>query len=218
MPKISKNSEFGRSMIEMLGVLAIIGVLSVGGIAGYSKAMMKYKTNKTIDQITQISQNIRTFFHSQKDYRAFFSDNYSDVTLSQSLLLKKGHLIPDEMWNAEGTAIEHAFGGRVDIRRAARTSSDDNKAFKIILYNIPREACIEILTYDWGSGSSSGLIAVGKEEDSDSILEGCAGDNISDAYAYACPNGTSVAVPMPVSIAAAACSSDGENTIVLKFY
>ena len=31
----------GRSMIEMLGVLAIVGVLSVGGIAGYSKAMEK---------------------------------------------------------------------------------------------------------------------------------------------------------------------------------
>ena len=39
----------GRSMIEMLGVLAIIGVLSVGGIAGYSKAMMKYKINKTVE-------------------------------------------------------------------------------------------------------------------------------------------------------------------------
>ncbi|MBQ8671083.1 MAG: prepilin-type N-terminal cleavage/methylation domain-containing protein [Alphaproteobacteria bacterium] len=36
-----KNNESGRSMIEMLGVLAIIGVLSVGGIAGYSKAMQK---------------------------------------------------------------------------------------------------------------------------------------------------------------------------------
>ena len=34
-------NESGRSMIEMLGVLAIIGVLSVGGIAGYSKAMNK---------------------------------------------------------------------------------------------------------------------------------------------------------------------------------
>lgn len=32
-------SSTGRSMIEMLGVLAIVGVLSVGGIAGYSKAM-----------------------------------------------------------------------------------------------------------------------------------------------------------------------------------
>ena len=28
-------NQSGRSMIEMLGVLAIIGVLSVGGIAGY---------------------------------------------------------------------------------------------------------------------------------------------------------------------------------------
>ena len=41
-----KVCELGRSMVEMLGVLAIIGVLSVGGIAGYSKAMMKYKLNK----------------------------------------------------------------------------------------------------------------------------------------------------------------------------
>lgn len=32
-----KNFENGRSMIEILGVLAIIGVLSVSGIAGYSK-------------------------------------------------------------------------------------------------------------------------------------------------------------------------------------
>lgn len=40
----------GRSMIEMLGVLAIIGVLSVGGIAGYSQAMTKYKVNRTIDE------------------------------------------------------------------------------------------------------------------------------------------------------------------------
>jgi Tfp pilus assembly protein PilE len=41
-----KLNEYGRSMIEMLGVLAIVGVLSVGGIAGYSKAMTNYKMNK----------------------------------------------------------------------------------------------------------------------------------------------------------------------------
>ena len=41
-------NSFGRSMIEMLGVLAIIGVLSVGGIAGYSKAMEQFKVNKAI--------------------------------------------------------------------------------------------------------------------------------------------------------------------------
>ena len=44
----------GRSMIEMLGVLAIIGVLSVGGIAGYSKAMEKYKVNKLVEEYTSL--------------------------------------------------------------------------------------------------------------------------------------------------------------------
>lgn len=41
--ELRKSEECGRSMIEMLGVLAIVGILSVGGIAGFSKAMMKHK-------------------------------------------------------------------------------------------------------------------------------------------------------------------------------
>lgn len=50
MNKNVKNGQCsGRSMIEMLGVLAIIGVLSVGGIAGYSKAMLNYKLNKSVE-------------------------------------------------------------------------------------------------------------------------------------------------------------------------
>lgn len=46
-----KKNEFGRSMVEMLGVLAIIGVLSVGGITGYRTAMDRYKANKLINEI-----------------------------------------------------------------------------------------------------------------------------------------------------------------------
>ena len=49
-----KFYQYGRSMVEMLGVLAIIGVLSVGAIAGYSKAMMKYKLNKQAEQLTTV--------------------------------------------------------------------------------------------------------------------------------------------------------------------
>ena len=44
----------GRSMVEMLGVLAITGVLSVGAIAGYGKAMFKYKLNKQTEQLNQV--------------------------------------------------------------------------------------------------------------------------------------------------------------------
>ena len=44
----------GRSMIEMLGVLAIIAVLSVGGIAGYSKAMLMWRSNIQRQMLTEI--------------------------------------------------------------------------------------------------------------------------------------------------------------------
>lgn len=66
-------SELGRSMIEMLGVLAIIGVLSVGGIAGYSKAMEQFKISKSIDYLMQIVSNVRTTYANQKTYEGLGS-------------------------------------------------------------------------------------------------------------------------------------------------
>ena len=57
MLRVARNDvcSAGRSMIEMLGVLAIIGVLTVGGIAGYSKAMEKFKLNKIVDEYNNIT-------------------------------------------------------------------------------------------------------------------------------------------------------------------
>ena len=48
------NNQTGRSMIEMLGVLAIIAVLSVGGIAGYSKAMLMWRSNMQRNMLTEL--------------------------------------------------------------------------------------------------------------------------------------------------------------------
>lgn len=44
-----KELQNGRSMIEMLGVLAIIGVLSIGGLAGYTMAMNRHRANTILD-------------------------------------------------------------------------------------------------------------------------------------------------------------------------
>ena len=59
--KLLNKTQSGRSMVEMLGVLAIIGVLSVGGIAGYSKAMYKHKFNQTMDIISHTVARIVEF-------------------------------------------------------------------------------------------------------------------------------------------------------------
>ena len=49
--QIENQSQSGRSMVEMLGVLAIIGVLSLGGIAGYRMAMNHYQANQIAHEI-----------------------------------------------------------------------------------------------------------------------------------------------------------------------
>ena len=49
------KSQSGRSMVEMLGVLAIIGVLSVGGIAGYSLAMRRHRANSIVDTFSKFA-------------------------------------------------------------------------------------------------------------------------------------------------------------------
>ena len=47
------KSQSGRSMVEMLGVLAIIGVLSVGGIAGYTLSMRRHRANGVVDAMSK---------------------------------------------------------------------------------------------------------------------------------------------------------------------
>ncbi len=52
LKKFYRQNSYGRSMIEMLGVLAVIGVLSIGGIVSYSKAMQQHKYNQLLDEYT----------------------------------------------------------------------------------------------------------------------------------------------------------------------
>ena len=80
----------GRSMVEMLGVLAIIGVLSVGAISGYSAAMTKYKLNKQTEQISQlVSAVIR--------YRSGLKMGPHNNVLSIIPYLRRLNEIPQEM-------------------------------------------------------------------------------------------------------------------------
>ena len=62
----TKFNEIGRSMVEILGVLAVIGVLSVGGIIGYKYAMDKYRTNDIVESVHMRSTDIWHIYHDTK--------------------------------------------------------------------------------------------------------------------------------------------------------
>ena len=101
----------GRSMVEMLGVLAIIGVLSVGAIAGYSKAMFKYKLNKQTEQTNTI---ISALFRYRNDlWLAPHADTMQQVNLIP--ILKKLGEIPVEMYiENDENHIKDAFNTKCE--------------------------------------------------------------------------------------------------------
>ena len=218
-------NESGRSMIEMLGVLAIIGVLSVGGIAGYSKAMNKFKTNKIADNVSMLVANIKTLYAQQNTYAG----------LANGTAVSMG-VVPDELgtaYNGNNATLTNAFNGPVFIKASNGTNGTDGKAFIIEFNNLSREACITLATNDWGSGYSSGLIAMQVKKDSsaaaqvapanglDTIYIGNAGSSaVAASGVIATPGGSTQPIPLKVTDAATACACTSGNTcsISWKYY
>ena len=95
----------GRSMVEMLGVLAIIGVLSVGAIAGYSKAMMKHKLNKQTHQLTSIINGVLATFANdtlQMPHNTYFKDTLIKLDIIPAEMIKDNS---DKVYDAMGNPI-----------------------------------------------------------------------------------------------------------------
>ena len=130
----TKKAQSGRSMIEMLGVLAIVGVLSAGGIAGYSMAMQSYKTTSLIEKINLIAQRARTTYKGV----------YTGVT--QDTLVNAGKISTNDYANP--------FGGNITV------AASGSAAFTVTAGNVPAEACVDLVTSDWGSTGVFTSVAV----------------------------------------------------------
>ena len=132
MVKYVRQAQSGRSMIEMLGVLAIVGVLSAGGIAGYSMAMQSYKTSALIEKINLLAQQARILYEGQYDNAAVGTE-----------LIRSGMV----------TDLASPFGGVLDVTSEGASASAVKQEFKVQtnLSNIPAEACIKLLQTDWGT-------------------------------------------------------------------
>ena len=50
----------GRSMLEMLGVLAIIGMLSLTALGGYRMAITYHRANETMSDVMLRATNVQT--------------------------------------------------------------------------------------------------------------------------------------------------------------
>ncbi len=192
MTNLAKNNEQGRSMVEMLGVLAIIGVLSVGGISGYSKAMAKFKLTKAQDQITMLLMNIRTAYATSPSYTGLSSKTAADYNIA-----------PGEMVSGEN--LYGAFGGEVIVKEAS-----PNTYFYITMKALGKEACRSLLSSDWGA---DGLVTITTGTTDAASATTCVAKKANKGEGHFCT------AHLPVSLTDAATVCDNEvNTITWTYY
>ena len=108
-----KSLEKGRSMIEMLGVLAIIAVLSVGGIAGYSKAMEKFKVNKAVSEYSYLIQGL---LEHLDNIQRMSNVQEGDVHHGLVSVVQAAALVP-ETWSIinNNDSMSDPYGNRIQI-------------------------------------------------------------------------------------------------------
>jgi len=118
----TKINELGRSMVEMLGVLAVIGVLSVAGILGYKFAMNKYIANETVNELA-----IRA----------------NDIAYQMDKLIEANYAGEIEMELGNTTRMGYPI--------MARMSPQYEEYFEIFLSEVPSDICKLLLQSQWQS-------------------------------------------------------------------
>ena len=191
MRYIYKSEQSGRSMVEMLGVLAIVGILSIGGIAGYSKAMEKYKISALTDQVSMLVANVRTLYSGQADFGAGANALTNAIAIG-------ARAVPENMISSTDAVngLINSFNGAVIVR----VDPADVRQFQVEFQGLPRAACVTLLTADWGQGVQS--------LEANNTLQGSA----------AVAPGTDGGLPVQVGRSTNACNAAGNTNTVRWTY
>ena len=129
------NNESGRSMVEMLGVLAIIGVLSVGGIAGYTMAMRKHKANELMNAASMMLIYCQTNDCGSNpgvDYYTAYLNGDSSAKLPGSASSIKGYTnngVASVDVNADSVEVAHTVGDMVGNASGMSAYTSNNSTY-----------------------------------------------------------------------------------------
>jgi type II secretory pathway pseudopilin PulG len=115
------KGDSGRSMIEMLGVLAIVGILTVGGINGFHKAMRKYKYTEATSELSLFINNLLQ--HKDTLYKQIaYNSSVGKNEFQFAAYVPQMGFMPNK-WTQSGIYLYDALGGQ--IKPFARNDSNN---------------------------------------------------------------------------------------------
>ncbi len=118
------RQESGRSMIEMMGVLAIMGVITVGAIAAISSAMNLQKRSTVNDEVLQMVTQVRQLFGGYDDF-----SNINNSTI----------------FGAIGMSNKNPYGGTYEIS----VNPSNSLQFIVSVNGLSQSDCEYFITKGW---------------------------------------------------------------------
>lgn len=174
-------NENGRSMIEMLGVLAIIGVMTVGGLNIIGRSRNSQQIGQLVSEVARVAMTVKKM---ACEYDTAYG-NYTNF-------LYKSEAYSDELKYEDGKFI-----GPMD---AEITITGTMSYFEVNVADLSEDACIQLAGNDWGRKGTNGFLSV--SAGSSAPISGQMG---LDVAATNCEDGATVKIKYQ------ACYSEEEN-------
>ena len=148
-----RKNDSGRSIVEMLGVLAIMGVITVMGISGYSSAVGKMNRNSVSEKIVQIAQEVRSIFAGQDNYLGGCATGKTGTGANATAAL-------NTCLTNMGMKLDTPYGGTFTVTALGDTGN--NPGFKIVFDKVPLADCTQFLGQEWPDAMNSGRSGITK--------------------------------------------------------
>lgn len=142
-----QSNQNGRSMIEMLGVLAVIGILTTGGFNLVMKTRMHQAINETTDTITSLASKVR---HIIRDYQLDNPSAAANTSMKDYVITANAY--PDSLTDTDWTDRNDVT---YDVIYVGTTP-----VFWVTATGLSEEMCLHLSNGNYGTNASSGFIGL----------------------------------------------------------
>ncbi len=118
------KEESGRSMIEMIGVLAIMGIITAGAFALITTALHTQKRSRVTDDVTTIVSGVRTLLGEYDDF-----SNIDNSTI----------------FGAMAISNKNPYGGTYELQ----VDKSNSRQFIVNINGLSKSDCEGLITKAW---------------------------------------------------------------------
>lgn len=144
------NQESGRTMMEMIGVIAIIGVLTVGAVSTVNYGLESFRVSSAFNLVESTANNVSDLYSWRRELPTDKSSMRSKICLNK--------VFDDPCVEGQENATIATAWGYLTV------APKSDKQFQITLTNVPYMACSQLVAMKWTNVERDETVTCSDEE------------------------------------------------------